>query len=470
MFLPGFIKANLSHSRDTIYKSEKIRVMAVSFTGIIAAAGIFLRVWFSVRGFGDGEYPIIASVLVIAFVLYEILSLRVLGRRLAAGRIPSKIKSAVDSAIEGLLPFAIAFSAILDTNANPFVMVSGPLVLGALLLIVLSVLRLNPWLSLVSGSCATISYIILVIWVLTSYPVETFVQHDFPQAFFPISILLLAGGSAMTVVISVQARTWLDSAWQYAEQLRVQQETEREMQLASEVQRALLPRTWPTGGVFEIAASSCPAMQLGGDFYDCIPLSDDRVLLCLADVTGHGAASAILGAEARAYLRASSHEQGDLPELIEQTEKLLLNDLLGGRFVTMLLVGLDNANGNLEVYSAGQGPIYVLRSDGAIENLPVQRPPLGVLAPNLKDEGVFQLRFAPGDLLVAVSDGVLDRTNPSGESFGEHSIMKLLSTSAGVSAQELVDRITRSTEAFSEGSPAADDASIVIVRHTSSVR
>ena len=357
MLLPGFIKASLTQSRDTIYKSEKIRVMAVSFTGIIAAAGIFLRVWFSVRGFGDGEYPIFASVLVIGFVLYEIASLRALRRRLDAGRLPSRIKPLVDSAVEGLLPFGIAFSAILDTNANPFVMVSGPLVLGSLLLIVLSVLRLNPWLSLVSGVCATVSYIILVSWVIFSYPIEVFVQHDFPQAFFPISILLLAGGSAMTVVISVQARTWLDSAWVAAEQLRDQQETEREMQLASEVQRALLPREWPVGGVFEIAASSCPAMQLGGDFYDCIPLPKDRVLLSLADVTGHGAASAILGAEARAYLRASSSLVEPLPELIQTTESFLLDDLSGGRFVTMLLVNLDNVKGALEVYSAGQGPV-----------------------------------------------------------------------------------------------------------------
>lgn len=465
MLLPGFIKASLTQSRDTIYKSEKIRVMAVSFTGIIAAAGIFLRVWFSVRGFGDGEFPIFASVLVIGFVLYEIASLRALRRRLDAGRLPSKIKPLVDSAVEGLLPFGIAFSAILDTNANPFVMVSGPLVLGSLLLIVLSVLRLNPWLSLVSGVCATVSYIILVSWVIFSYPIEVFVQHDFPQAFFPISILLLAGGSAMTVVISVQARTWLDSAWVAAEQLRDQQETEREMQLASEVQRALLPREWPVGGVFEIAASSCPAMQLGGDFYDCIPLPKDRVLLSLADVTGHGAASAILGAEARAYLRASSSLVEPLPELIQTTESFLLDDLSGGRFVTMLLVNLDNVKGALEVYSAGQGPVYVLRNDGSIESLPVQRPPLGVVAPGLPEEGICRLQFAPGDLLVAVSDGVLDRTNPAGESFGEHSIMKLLSSSAGISAEALVDRITRATEDFSVGTPAADDASIMIVRH-----
>lgn len=466
MILPGFIKASLTQSRDTIYKSEKIRVMAVSFTGIIAAAGIFLRVWFSVRGFGEGEYPIIASVLVICFVLYEIVSLQALRRRLNAGRLPSKIKPVIDSAVEGLLPFGIAFSAILDTNANPFVMVSGPLVLGSLLLIVLSVLRLNPWLSLISGSCATISYIILVIWVLSSDSIDIFAQHDFPQAFFPISICLLAGGSAMTVVISVQSRSWLDSAWDAAEQLRDQQETEREMELASEVQRALLPREWPEGGVFEIAASSHPAMQLGGDFYDCIPLPNSRVLLCLADVTGHGAASAILGAEARAYLRASSNQHEQLPELIKTTESLLLSDLCGGRFVTMLLVNLDNVSGTLEVFSAGQGPVYVVRTDGSIEDLPVQRPPLGVLAPGLSTEGVCHLQFAPGDLLVAVSDGVLDRTNPAGESFGEHSIMELLSSSAGVSAQELVDRITRSTEEFSMGTSAADDASILIVRHT----
>ncbi len=466
MLLPGFIKTSLTQSRDTIYKSEKIRVMAVSFTGIIAAAGIFLRVWFSVRGFGDGEYPIFASILVISFVLYEIASLRALRRRLDAGRLPSQIKPVIDSAVEGLLPFGIAFSAILDTNANPFVMVSGPLVLGSLLLIVLSVLRLNPWLSLISGVCATISYAVLVFWVIFTYPIEVFVQHDFPLAFFPISILLLAGGSAMTVVISVQARTWLDSAWIAAEQLRDQQETEREMQLASEVQRALLPREWPVDGVFEIAASSCPAMKLGGDFYDCIPLPNDQVLLCLADVTGHGAASAILGAEARAYLRASSSLEKQLPKLIQTTESFLLNDLSGGRFVTMLLMHLDNVQGVLEVFSAGQGPVYVIRNDGSIESLPVQRPPLGVVAPGLPVEGICRLQFASGDLLVAVSDGVLDRTNPSGESFGEHSIMKLLSSSAGTSAEELVDRITQATEDFSMGTPAADDASIMIVRHT----
>lgn len=467
MQIPGFIDPGLESARETVSHSERIRVTAVSLTGLIAALGIFLRVTFSPRGFGSGDFPWVALGLVIGFILWELLALRAVRRRLERGEGLTWLWAVLNCVIEGVLPFAIALTVILDTSANPFVMISGPVVLGSLLLIMLSLLRLNPVLSVVTGSSAILAYLALVIWVHARFAAETWFEHEVPTAFFPISVGLLAGGSTMTVVISVQARSWLEQAWAAAERLRDQEAVEREIQLAAEVQEALLPRAYPIGGVLEVAARSRPALKLGGDFYDWMQLPSDRTLLCLADVTGHGAASAILGAEARAYLRSTARESDRLEDILERTESMVGRDLSGGRFVTMFLAMLDDRTGAFEYVSAGQGPLYLVRSGGSIEELVVARPPLGIPSTGDPRAEIASDRLLPGDCLVVVSDGVLDRVDPSGESYGEARLTALLKSAAGLTAPDMVEAIRDSNDAFACGEAATDDASILVVSHSS---
>lgn len=464
MRFPGFTQISTSDVRGEILHSEQIRVLTVSACALIAAIVAFIRVSLSERGFGEGDFPGVAALLLLAFVVYELTSLVFLRKRLAQQGLPNFLKAWLDALMEGCLPFILGAVAILDTYADPYIIASGPLVMAALLLVILSVLRLNPWMSLACGGGATIAYAAMVLWIHISFPVENYENSAYRFLFYPIAISLLAGSTAVAIVIAGQSRAWLRTAWVAAENLRKRREAERELQLASDIQRELFPHDWPDGGVFDLAASSRPATELGGDFYDWMPVSEDRILLCLADVTGHGAASAILGAEGRAYFRASAPESEDLLELVERTEKLLNFDLRGGRFITMLLVLLHIVDGSLRVYSAGQGPVLILRASGSIDDIEVQRAPLGV--PWSGATQVTEVKFSEGDVLVAVSDGVLDRVNKAGRALGKQGLMEILQKADRSSARGLVDEIFRAADDFAQGVMASDDSSVVVVRHT----
>ena len=443
-------------------RGEQLRVATVSVCVLIAACAAFIRVWVTERGFGAGDFPIAATILVLAFLGYEALSLLLLRRRVVARSNRQVIKTWVDSALEGALPFVLGAAAILDTYANPYVVASGPLVMAALLLVMLAVLRLNPWMCLICGLSATVSYVALVLWVHATYPPDEYEGFVYPRAFFPIATGLLLGGTALSMVIAAQARLWLQTAWDAAEGIRRRKEVERELQLASDVQRQLLPRDWPDAGVFEIAASSRPAGKLGGDFYDWMPLSGNGVLLCLADVTGHGAASAMVGSACRAYFRAEAPLATSLPDFVTRLEEKLLMDLSVGNFVTMALFLVDTATGHLEILSAGHGPLLIIRANGKIEEVAVQRPPLGIPAPGSVES--TEVALAAGESVLVVSDGILDRVNQEGTDLGLPRFLDSLGRIDQSTARALVNGVFEESDAFACGAAPPDDTSVLVVR------
>jgi serine phosphatase RsbU (regulator of sigma subunit) len=447
-----------------LLRGEQIRISAVSLCALFVAISAFVRVSLTKHGFGVDEFPIVASILILAFLGYEATSLFLLRWRVARGKRRSQGKAWFDSFLEGALPFVLGAAVIIDTFVNPYIVISGQLVTASLLIVILSVLRLNPWMCLASGGTAIVSYVALVLWVHATVPVEDFEGYVYPRAFFPIATGLLIGGTALAILIAAQSRIWLQAAWEASENIRMRKEVERELQLASDVQRELLPRDWPDGGVFDVAAASRPAGRLGGDFYDWMSVTGDGVLMCLADVTGHGAASAMLGAECRAYCRAVAPNAADLPDLLVRLEELLMLDLRSGSFVTMVFLLLDTRAGRMQVLSAGQGPILIVRSDGAFEEIEVHRPPLGVPGSNSVESSEIDL--AEGDILVVISDGILDRINERGEDLGIERFLELLRELDFKSARSIVDGVFESTDSFAGETAAPDDASVMVIRRS----
>lgn len=465
LHFPSFIKISPDDTSRALLRGEQLRVSAVILCALVVSVAGFIRISMSARGFGQGDFPYVAACLILLFMLYEGFSLHLIHRRIGRGKGRSFLKAWFDSILEGVLPFILGTAAILDTYANPYVVATGPLVMAALLLVVLTILRFNPWMCLASGVFATIAYILMIVWIHAEYPLAEYEGYVYPSTFFPIAIGLLFAVTIIGFLISFQSRSWLHAAWHAAENMRLRQEAERELLLASDVQRELLPRDWPDGGVFDVAGYSRPAGKLSGDFYDWVPISGDRVLMCLADVTGHGAASAMLGAECRAYLRSTAPDAVDLPDLVARLEKLLMLDLRSGTFITMVLILLDTQRGSIQVLSAGQGPILIVRADGGIEEVSVDRPPLGI--PGSDKVGSTEVALGDGDLLVTISDGVLDRKQHSGQDLGLEGYRDLLLRVNKDSARAVVDGIFLGIDEFAQGEEAPDDASALVVRRSS---
>jgi serine phosphatase RsbU (regulator of sigma subunit) len=181
---------------------------------------------------------------------------------------------------------------------------------------------------------------------------------------------------------------------------------EAELARAARVQADLLPREMPALPGFELAASCIPAREVGGDFYDWQLPADGVLNLTLGDVTGKGMSAALLMATARAALRAVGQKNQPMVA-VALTAHALASDLeRTERFVTLFYAQLDTAARRLTYVDAGHGHVFLRRASGALELLPEGGMPLGIFADEVYKEG--ELTFAPGDVLVIYSDGLID--------------------------------------------------------------
>lgn len=247
-----------------------------------------------------------------------------------------------------------------------------------------------------------------------------------------------------------------------AERLR-RASLEREMEIARRIQRSLRPSRRPevSAPAVDLAAHSEPATFAGGDFYDWFPTSEGHVAVCLGDVTGHGVGPALLAAECRAYARVLLSGL-PLEAALRGLDALLREDLDDGRFVTFAAATVDPGSWRLSVLSAGQGPILVRRASGEVEDVRVHAPPLGI-ADIQPDGAPTVIALEPGDLAVAVSDGVIEARDAGGRQFATRRLVELLRAAPNAGAQELVDRIASGVAAHAgESGRSADDVTIVV--------
>lgn len=187
--------------------------------------------------------------------------------------------------------------------------------------------------------------------------------------------------------------------------LDTEPEVHEEYERAAQVQRGLLPRHAPSLPGYSIAGACRPARAVGGDFFDWHPV-EDGIGFTVADVMGKGFAGAIIMASVRAVLRSLAQQQS-ASSALNAAQRVLEEDLQEtATFVTLFHGRLSPVDGRVSYADAGHGLTVVLRADGAAERVTSTGVPLGAWPDSTWEEG--ELRLAPGDALVSVSDGVLD--------------------------------------------------------------
>jgi phosphoserine phosphatase len=248
--------------------------------------------------------------------------------------------------------------------------------------------------------------------------------------------------------------------------------------VARRIQLDTLPEQIPVVPAFDIHAWSEPADETGGDTYDVIgcrrgPGDDDPPLVCadaeravllLADASGHGIGPALSVTQVRAMLRMAVRVGEDLPAIVHHLNAQLCADLTEGRFVTAWVGELDARDRTLRSFSCGQGPLLHYRvAERACETLATDTVPLGFL----EDLAVVPrppIRMEPGDVFVALSDGVVEAESPTGERFGTARVIEVITGGAGRSAEELTGALQQALIAFTGGAPADDDRTILLIK------
>jgi len=241
----------------------------------------------------------------------------------------------------------------------------------------------------------------------------------------------------------------------------------QELSLAREIQHTLLPQELPALPGWQLCAHYQPAREIGGDFYDFIPLPDDCLGLVIGDVSGKGIPAALVMATARSLLRAAAQRLASPGAVLEQVNDLLHPDIPPKMFVTCLYAVLDPDSGHLQFANAGHDLPYQQQA-GRVFELRARGMPLGALPAMRYEEQETQL--APGDYVLFYTDGLVEAHNARQEMFGFPRLKALLEghrSSGGTLIPTLLGELARFTRARGE---QEDDVALVTLQRTTSNR
>jgi sigma-B regulation protein RsbU (phosphoserine phosphatase) len=239
---------------------------------------------------------------------------------------------------------------------------------------------------------------------------------------------------------------------------------EKELQMAHDIQRGLLPRELPTIPGYEIAADWKSAREVAGDFYDCFELGNDKLGVVIADVSDKGAPAAIFMAVARSLIRGNALSAPTPEDVLRQTNRIILSDTQSGMFVTTYYAILERGGKITGVNAGHNRPLLYRTRQHTHESLPRGGRPLGWFEDLPVQPVVYQLE--PGDVIVFYTDGLTEAENIHAEPYGDERLLEVVRASADQSAAEILKRITDSVVEFMGVAPPFDDTTLVIVRYT----
>jgi len=259
---------------------------------------------------------------------------------------------------------------------------------------------------------------------------------------------------------ATQAALAIESARLYSEAAE-NARLERDLRIAADIQRALLPAPSYRGAGFDIAAVSLPSRTIGGDFFDYLELPDGAVGFALGDVAGKGLPAALLAVALQSIFAAQAPVAGGPAETMVRINRTFWQRAIEARFATMFY-GVLSPQGGLSYCCAGhEPPLLVSGSD--VQRLETGGTVLGLFEGPVYEPGVVQLEA--GDVIIVYSDGVTDAPNASDEEFGRNRLIACASTNRHLEPEALLERLLEALRVFTAGAPQADDITVLVLRY-----
>ena len=259
---------------------------------------------------------------------------------------------------------------------------------------------------------------------------------------------------------ATQAALAIESARLYAESAE-KARLDRDLRIAADIQRALLPEGTFEAERADLAAASLPCRTIGGDFFDYLDLGERGLGFVLGDVAGKGPPAARLAAAVQSNFIAQAPVSHDPADTMARVNKALLRRAIEARFATMFH-GAVLADGRLCYCNAGQEPPLVVREDG-VEWLEAGGPVLGLLS--MATYAFDTVTLAPGDLVIICSDGVTEARHRSGDEFGRDRLVEVTRGLHGARPDAVLDQLLGAVREFSEGAAQADDITALVLRY-----
>ena len=239
----------------------------------------------------------------------------------------------------------------------------------------------------------------------------------------------------------------------------------RDLEVAREIQQAMLPEGMWSGPGVEAFGLTKPANTVGGDFYDILPQPDGRVIVALGDVAGKASPAALLMALLLAMLRTLVEEGLSIAALVARLNVQIGRHAPPSRFITLFVAVYSPRTGELEFVNAGQTPPLLRRQNGSIERLMTGGIALGMFDGSSYESG--RARLEPGDAVVMYSDGITEAEDPTGQPFDEAGLERTLALYPGTfpdaTAASVGQAIFDAVERHRRDSRLADDLSVLVL-------
>ena len=231
---------------------------------------------------------------------------------------------------------------------------------------------------------------------------------------------------------------------------------------AARIQRDLLPKKSPHLDGCDIGGINVPCYEVGGDYYDFIPITDDRLGIVIADVSGKGISASLLMASLRAALLAEVRPDHALDRMAARLSDFVYASSGPSSFVTFFFGEVDRRTAEMRYVNAGHNPPFILGQDGRMRTLEASGLPLGMFAGSVYEAKTAPL--LPGELAVLYTDGIPDGRSPSGEDYTETRLMALVRANLASTAADICRKVIGDVDGFACGAQPCDDMTLVVIK------
>ena len=255
---------------------------------------------------------------------------------------------------------------------------------------------------------------------------------------------------ALTRDFQVMQDSLKDHIRQLMETTAARERMESELKIAHDIQMSILPKTFPpfpTRDEFDLFALIAPAREVGGDFYDFFPLSENLLCFVIGDVSGKGVPAALFMAVTKTLIKSVARDNVTPDAILSHVNEELATDNDACMFVTLFCGVFDMTSGELRYANAGHNPPAVIKKDGTVQWLP-RSGALVAGAMTGMQYACEKLLLSPGDSLYLYTDGVTEAMNPADEMYSEERLEKNLATSAGKDITDIIHEVTESVQRF----------------------
>jgi len=253
------------------------------------------------------------------------------------------------------------------------------------------------------------------------------------------------------------------------EDLVEKERLQKEMQVAQEIQHALLPRTFPDVEGYDISTIYRAAKDVGGDYFDFVRIDLNTMGIIVADVSGKGVPGSLVMTMIRTALRLESRENYSPTDVLSRVNQFVADDVKKGMFITIFFITLDSEKRTISFASAGHNPMILYRKDiDSCYFLNTRGMPLGISLPDgVEFEQTIEhdkVKLKKDDMLIIYTDGITEAMNKAGEQYGNDRLIEFIKNNSDLHPDEFTAALDSDINRFTSGAPQNDDITLVVIK------